>query len=110
MKLQAELTFEQQKFELEKQLKLLDAQIKAEQHRQQMTLHAVKAAGDPRSELETGLRSEPGAGGTPGPDGQPSGNGGTAALIAGMMDALHRMSAPKRARKLPDGSWVTEHI
>jgi hypothetical protein len=26
------------------------------------------------------------------------------------MESLQRMSAPKRARKLPDGSWVTEHI
>jgi hypothetical protein len=26
------------------------------------------------------------------------------------MDTLNRISAPKRARKLPDGSWVTEPI
>jgi hypothetical protein len=26
------------------------------------------------------------------------------------MDTLHRMSAPKRARKLPDGSWVMEPV
>jgi hypothetical protein len=108
MKLQAELMFEQQKFELEKQLKLLDAQIKAEQHRQQMTLHAVKAAGVPPPEPGTSPRSEPGTAGVPSPDGQPIGDGGAAALMAGMMDALHRMSAPRRARKLPDGSWVTE--
>jgi len=95
MKLKADMAFEQQKFELEKQLKLLDAQIKAEQHRQQMSLHAVRSAGG---------AAEPGA------EGKPGGDGGTAALIAGMMDTLHRMSAPKRARKLPDGSWVTEHM
>ncbi len=94
MKLQADMAFEQQKFELEKQLKLLDAQIRAEQHRQQMTLHAVRAGHDD----------------APGPDGQPSEKGSIAALIAGMMDTLHRMSAPKRARKLPDGSWITEHV
>jgi hypothetical protein len=26
------------------------------------------------------------------------------------MDTLNRISAPKRARKLPDGSWVTEPV
>ena len=48
-----------------------------------------------------------------GPDGQPHSAGAppaSAALIAGLMDTLHRMSAPKRARKLADGSWVTEHV
>jgi hypothetical protein len=27
-----------------------------------------------------------------------------------LMETLQRMSAPKRARKLPDGSWVTEPV
>jgi hypothetical protein len=97
-KIESEMALAQQRFELEKQLKLLDAQIKVEEHRRNAMTDAVKA----------GMARD--AGGEPSPDGQSNNGGGNAALIATLMDTLHRMSAPKRARKMPDGSWVMEHV
>ena len=133
--MQMELTLEQQRFELEKQMKLLDAQLKREEHRARMTMHAVKAAisdhgaGPAASESAVAPRraaahesigpdrdgqappgSDSGAGGSHEPASAASSSNASAALIAGLMDTLHRMSAPKRARKLPDGSWVTELV
>jgi hypothetical protein len=115
-KIESEMALAQQRFELEKQLKLLDAQIKVEEHRRNAITDALKAQSRPA----------PGSDRAPGPDGdagphtgdadpadgvaQPSGGAGNAALIATLMDTLHRMSAPKRARKLPDGSWVMEPV
>jgi hypothetical protein len=91
-KIESEMALAQQRFELEKQLKLLDAQLKVEEHRRNAITDVVKAAGEDSA------------------DGQPTGGGSNAALIAALMESLQRMSAPKRARKLPDGSWVTESV
>jgi hypothetical protein len=90
MRMQLEMQLEQQKFELEKQLKLLDAELKAREHHMAM---AQKAA-------------EPGP---PGPDGQPS-SGNHGAMLGLVLDHLQRANAPKRARKLADGSWVSEQV
>jgi hypothetical protein len=110
-RIESEMALAQQKFELDKQLKLLDAQIKVEEHRRNAITDAVKAS---QKGVSTGLRGlsreGPDGEGAPSPDGQPSDGGGNAALIATLMETLHRMAAPKRARKLPDGSWVTEHV
>src|SRR5262245_47005510 len=46
-KTEAELALAERRFELERELKLLDARIKTEQHRQQMTMHAIKATAAP---------------------------------------------------------------
>jgi hypothetical protein len=91
-KVESEMALAQQRFELEKQLRLLDAQLKVEEHRRNAITDVVKAAGEDSA------------------DGQPTGGGSNAALIAALMESLQRMSAPKRARKLPDGSWVTESV
>ena len=91
-KVESEMALAQQRFELEKQLKLLDAQLKVEEHRRNAITDVVKEAGEDSV------------------DGQPAGGGSNAALIAALMESLQRMSAPKRARKLPDGSWVTESV
>ena len=91
-KVESEMALAQQRFELEKQLKLLDAQLKVEEHRRNAITDVVKEAGEDSV------------------DGQPTGGGSNAALIAALMESLQRMSAPKRARKLPDGSWVTESV
>jgi hypothetical protein len=115
-KIESEMALAQQRFELEKQLKLLDAQIKVEEHRRNAITDALKAQSRPAPGSDRG--PAPGPDGDAGPqpadpaDGvaQPSGGAGNAALIATLMDTLHRMSAPKRARKLPDGSWVMEPV
>jgi hypothetical protein len=116
-KIESEMALAQQRFELEKQLKLLDAQLKVEEHRRNAITDAVKAGvvrqkgaeerspsratdGDPRPDAEA----------APGADGPPPSGDGNAALIAALLESLQRMSAPKRARKLPDGSWVTESV
>ncbi len=112
-KVEAEMVLAQQRFELDKQLKLLDAQIKIEEQRRNTIADAVKA-----SIAGEGAEGQ----GAPGPDGQPAPGiaredgrerpyaGNTAPLVAALMETMQRMSAPKRARKLPDGSWVTEHV
>jgi hypothetical protein len=100
-KTEAEMALAQQRFELERELKLLDARIKTEQHRQQMTMNAVKAAAVP-APAASGEHGEAAAG-------VPAEHPHTA-LIAGMMEALHRLGAPKRARKMADGTWITEHV
>jgi hypothetical protein len=147
-KIEAEMALAQQRFELDKQLRLLDAQIKIEEQRRNAIAEAVKASigGEEHQGVDCTAREEhqgvdarlrglcgqrpdalggpcverPDADGqgAPAPDGQAApglprerpyaGNAGP--LIAALMDALNRMSAPKRARKLPDGSWVTEHV
>jgi hypothetical protein len=89
MKTQADIQLAQARFELDKQRMLLDAELKTREHTMEMARRAA----------------EPGA---PGPDGQPAPNHG--ALVGLLMDHLSKASAPKRARKLPDGSWVTEHV
>jgi hypothetical protein len=106
-KIESEMALAQQKFNLEKELRLMDAQIKANEHQRNIIADAVKAAGE---------------GQAIGPDGQPVPTtaredererpyaGNAAPLIAALMETMQRMSAPKRARKLPDGSWVTEHV
>ena len=94
-KIESEMALAQQRFELDKQLKLLDAQLKIEEHRRNALTDVAKAVSD-------GDKVEGEA--------QPNGSAGSAALISTLLDTLNRISAPKRARKLPDGSWVTEHV
>jgi hypothetical protein len=106
-KIESEMALAQQRFELEKQLKLLDAQLKVEEHRRNAITDVVKAS--TAREEHLGVDSRLGGEGGPGADGQPAG-GSNAALIAALMESLQRMAAPKRARKLPDGSWVTETV
>ncbi|MCC6779780.1 MAG: hypothetical protein IT537_24630 [Hyphomicrobiales bacterium] len=108
-KAEAEMALAQQRFELERQLKLLDAQIKQEQHRQTMSMQAVRAM--------TARKSTPppsGAGDHPMMEGEMEESHDaadpSAALVAGMMETLQRLAAPKRARKLADGSWVSETV
>jgi hypothetical protein len=130
-KVEAEMVLAQQRFELDKQLRLLDAQIKLEEQRRNTIADAVKAS--MAGEEHQGADADADGQGALGSDGQPvpgiarEGHqgvdarlgglsrerpyaGNTAPLIAALMESLQRMSAPKRARKLPDGSWVTEHI
>jgi hypothetical protein len=89
MKTQAEIALAEKKFELDKQMLLLEAELKPREHHMEMARKAV----------------EPGA---VGPDGQPAANHG--AMVGLLLDHMQKMNAPKRARKLPDGSWVTEHV
>ncbi len=105
-KTEAEMALAQQRFELEKQLKLLDAQIKQEQHGQAMTMQAVRAM-TARKTPSAGAEHPMTAGEPPEPAEAPD---PSAALVAGMMETLQRLAAPKRARKLADGSWVTETV
>jgi hypothetical protein len=107
-KLEAEMALAQQKFNLEKELRLLDAQIKADEHRRNAIADAVSAAGEGASALGPDGQTAPGIAREDGRERPYAGN--TAPLIATLIDTLGRMSAPKRARKLPDGSWVTEHV
>ena len=122
-KIEAEMALAQQKFNLEKELRLLDAQLKVEEHRRNTIADAVKAstAGEEQQGIDGRLAAPSAPAGAEGGDGQPTpasaaasgggnGAGSSAALIVALLDTLNRMSAPKRARKLPDGSWVTEHI
>jgi hypothetical protein len=119
-KIESEMALAQQRFELEKQLKLLEAQIKVDEHRRNAFTDVVKAAseGAPAHHARAPVADgEPapaptGEGGeaSPAPPAAPAGTGGNAALILALMDTLNRISAPKRARKLPDGSWVTEPV
>jgi hypothetical protein len=100
-KVEADIALAQQKFALERELKLLDARLKAEEHQRAAMAEAVKAAaGAPALE-------------PPGPDGMPAAapaGGSNAALVAALMDTLARIGAPRRAVKQPDGSWVTETV
>jgi hypothetical protein len=89
-KIDSEMRLAQMRFELEKQLKLVDAELRGAEHRMAMALKATEA-------------------GPVGPDGQSAG-GNPGAMLAMLMEHMARMSGPKRARKLPDGSWVTEHV
>ena len=107
-KLEAEMALAQQKFNLEKELRLLDAQIKSDEHRRNAIADAVSAAGEGAPALEPDGQTAPGIAREDGRERPYAGN--TAPLIATLIDTLGRMSAPKRARKLPDGSWVTEHV
>jgi hypothetical protein len=107
-KLEAEMALAQQKFNLEKELRLLDAQIKADEHRRNAIADAVSAAGEGAPALRPDGQTAPGIAREDGRERPYAGN--TAPLIATLIDTLGRMSAPKRARKLPDGSWVTEHV
>jgi hypothetical protein len=130
-KIESEMALAQQRFELEKQLKLLDARIKVEEHRRNAITDVVKAGmaredGRQRPDAEASPRvgsesaSGPSVGPAPdangeappaaAPTGALSGTGGNAALIMTLLDTLNRISAPKRARKMPDGSWVTETV
>jgi len=104
-KIESEMALAQQRFALEKELKLLDAQIKVEEHRRNAITDALKVGGEVAPSAAAA-----GAEGQPAPAEAGAGGGSNAALIAALMDSLHRMSAPKRARKLPDGSWVTETV
>ena len=115
-KIEAEMALAQQKFNLEKELRLLDAQLKVEEHRRNTIADAVKAstAGEEQQGIDGRLAAPSAPAGAEGGDGQPTpasaaasgggnGAGSSAALIAALLDTLNRMSAPKRARKLPDG-------
>jgi hypothetical protein len=120
-KIESEMALAQQRFELEKQLKLLDAQIKVEEHRRNAITDALKAqsrrvrgsgptpGSDPAAVPEVGDSGAVDAAAPPA-DRASDGGASNAALIATLMETLHRMAAPKRARKLPDGSWVMEHV
>jgi len=92
-KIESEMALARQRFELERQLKLLDAELKAREHTMTMAMKAV----------------EPDSAGPPGPDGQPTA-GNPGAMLGLVLDHLQRAAAPKRARKLPDGSWTTEQV
>src|SRR5262249_61353483 len=104
------------------QLTLPNAELRPEEPRRRMTGEGVRPATAPAAHESIGPdghdladpRSQSGAGGNTPPrsavGASTSHAAGSAALIAGLMDTLQRMSAPKRARKLPDGSWVTEHV
>jgi hypothetical protein len=114
-KIESEMALAQRRFELEKQLKLLDAQLKVEEHRRNAVSDVMKA-GLVQETVQEAVQETGHEAGAARPDGdggreQPSpAAGGTAALIMALMETLQRMSAPKRARKLPDGSWVTEPV
>jgi hypothetical protein len=114
-KIESEMALAQQRFELEKQLRLLEAQIKVEEHRRNAFTDVVKAASEAapahhaRAHVADGEpAAAPTGEGGEAPPAAPAGTSGNAALIMALMDTLNRISAPKRARKLPDGSWVTE--
>jgi hypothetical protein len=111
-KIESEMALAQQRFELEKQLKLLDAQLKVEEHRRNAASDVMKAGLVQEAVQNTGTTRSDGEGGAEQPSAATTGSaaGGTAALIMALMQTLQRMSAPKRARKLPDGSWVTEPV
>jgi hypothetical protein len=111
-KIESEMALAQQRFELEKQLKLLDAQLRVEEHRRNAVSHVMKAGLVQEAVQNTGTTRSDGEGGAEQPSAAARGSaaGGTAALIMALMETLQRMSAPRRARKLPDGSWVTEPV
>jgi hypothetical protein len=87
-KTQAEILLAERKFELERELKLLDATIRREQHNQTMAQSVARGLMAPRA----GSGSEPEAGGEPGaaPALDPT------PLIAELLNALRGINAPKR--------------
>ena len=91
-KTQAELVLSERKFELEKELKLLDAQIKREQHEQGMaqTMARTLMAGD-----------------EPGPDGEPREHP-MLRTVTELIGELKRANAPKRIVR--DASGRASHI
>lgn len=91
----AEITLAERKFELERELKILDAQLKREQHQQNMVMSAVKSADRPRQTVKDADGNE-----TVVEDG---GGGQMAGLIAMMMDRMEKLAAPKRVVRGPDG-------
>jgi len=98
-KIESEMLLAHQRFALEKELKLLDAQLKVEAHQRNVITDALKS----NEQVENGGGESPNdAAGTP------ANGAGNAVLIAALIQTMQRMSAPKRARKLADGSWVAE--
>jgi hypothetical protein len=98
MRMKMEMSLEQKRFELDKQLKLLDAELKAREHNQTLALNAAKAAAQTKTVKHAdGSTSEVAA-----PDYAP--------VMSMLAEHLHKANAPKRARKLADGSWISEHI
>ena len=96
-KTQAEMALAERKFEFEREIKLLEHNLKIDEHRTKMISGAMKGSG--------GGESADGGGDAP------AGNGidGTA-IVMEMVNAMRQMTGPKRARKMPDGSWVQEPL
>lgn len=84
VKTQAEIALAERKFELERELRLLDASIRRESHSQAMAQTMARGLTTPRPDAG----SEPGTGGEPAPDPTP--------LIAELLNAIKSLTAPKR--------------
>src|SRR5262249_17301010 len=82
-KAEAEIALAREKFELERQLKLLDAQIKREQHQHTMTQSLVQSLAAPGQ-----------TGGQAGPDGQPGEHPMLKPVLA-LIGELKRANAPR---------------
>jgi hypothetical protein len=89
VKTQAEIALAERKFELDRELKLLEASIRREQHNRDMAQSLARGLAGPRPD-PAGERSEPEAGGeaAPAPDPTP--------LIAELLNALKSLTSPKR--------------
>jgi hypothetical protein len=96
VKTQADIALAERKAQLEEKKMMLDMQIREREHQMQMASHIAKAASQP---------APTGADGLPAPA---DNSAHIAPVVSMMMEALHKLSAPKRARKLADGSWVSE--
>jgi hypothetical protein len=106
-KLEGDMLLAQQKFALERELKLLDAQIKREQQQQAIAAKIIASAGAATTPAKS-------ADGTADDAAEGGGQGAAAvdagALVATLMDTLRQMTAPKRIVKNPDGSYTTHPI
>jgi hypothetical protein len=130
-KIQADIALNERKFELEKELKMIDAQIKMAGHEMDMQKHQAgmqsqheahgmkmeeaKAKAQEKESPKASIEVKHGADEITGPIAQAISQFGEhvassqEAHAKMLTDALAHMSRPKRARKLPDGSWVQEH-
>ena len=113
-KTQAEIALAERKFELEKDLKLIDAQLKMREHEMQaQRSQAVHEQGMKANRLKMIGQSKP-------DDGMADKVSGSVSAVAKMqaqhsaaiLKALQALRAdqrrPKRAMKAPDGSWVAQ--
>ena len=88
-KAQSEIALAERKFELERQLRLLDAAIQRDSHSQAMAQRMARGLVKPRAASEVGTASE-GAEATAAPSPDPT------PLIAELLNALKSLTAPKR--------------
>jgi hypothetical protein len=102
-KLEGDMLLAQQKFALERELKLLDAQIKREQQQQAVAAKIIVGAGTAAADKS----ADGGAGDAAEGGGQNGAALDAGALVATLMDTLRQMTAPKRIVKNPDGSYTT---